>query len=80
MSTLVYRIHTIPEERWHPLVEWLAQQGLSLEAPTPQTPDAMVDGTGAGYATPFDAPFRRGAEIRRLRAHVKAVVVGYWQG
>ncbi len=59
---------------------WLAQQWLSLEAPTAQTPYAMVDGTGVGYATPFYAQFRRGAEIRRLRSHVKAVVMGYWQG
>ncbi|MDM7460360.1 MAG: hypothetical protein P3X24_001735 [bacterium] len=71
-ATLAYRIRIIPEERWHPLVEWLAQQGLSLKAPTPQTPYAMVDGTGVGYATPFDAPFRRGTEIRRLRARVEA--------
>ncbi|MFN7019416.1 MAG: hypothetical protein ACK4RG_09160, partial [Fimbriimonadales bacterium] len=61
-------------------MRWLAQQGLSLEAPTTQTPYAMVDGTGVGYATPFYAPFRRGAAIRRLRSHVKVVVVGYWQG
>ena len=59
---------------------WLARQGQSLKAPTAQTPYAMVDGTGVGYATPFYAQFRRGAEIRRLRSHVKAVVVGYWQG
>ena len=37
-----------------------------LEAPTAQTPYAMVDGTGVGYATPFYAQFRRGAEIRRI--------------
>lgn len=80
MGTLVYRIHTLPEARWHQLLTWLAQQGLSLEAPTTQTPYAMVDGTGVGYATPFYAQFRRGAELRRLRSHVKAVVVGYWQG
>ena len=54
--------------------------GYRSEAPTTQTPYAMVDGTGVGYATPFDAPFRRGAEIRQLRSHGKAVVVGYWQG
>ena len=66
LSTLVYRIHTISEERWHQLLAWLAKQGLSLEAPTAQTPYAMVDGTGVGYATPFYAQFRRGAEIRRI--------------
>ncbi len=44
------------------------------------TPYAMVDGTGVGYALPFYAQPCRGTEVRKLRSHVKSVVVGYWQG
>ncbi|MCS6920137.1 MAG: hypothetical protein NZM28_10230 [Fimbriimonadales bacterium] len=80
LGTLVYRLHHIPEERWHQLVAWLAQQGRALEPPTTATPYALVDGTGIGYAVPLCARFLRGAVVRQLRAHVKVVVVGYWQG
>jgi len=40
----------------------------------------VVDGTGVGFNTLFDAPFRRGAEMRRMRSHLKAVVLVYWRG
>ncbi len=83
LGTLVYRFQQLilrAQDRLNHLQAWLAPMGIALETPTTETPYARVDGTGIGYATPFDAPFRRGAEIRRLRSHVKAVVVSYWQG
>jgi len=40
----------------------------------------FVDGTGVGFNTPFYAQFRRGAEIRRIRSHLKAVVLVYCRG
>jgi hypothetical protein len=43
-------------------------------------PVVFVDGTGVGFNTPFYAQFRRGAEIRRIRSHLKAVVLVYCRG
>ncbi|MEN3000792.1 MAG: hypothetical protein ABDI19_02990, partial [Armatimonadota bacterium] len=80
LSTRVYRLHHLPDERGHQRLGWLAQQGMVLEPPTISTPHALVDGTGIGYAVPFSARFLRGAVVRQLRAHGKVVVVGYWQG
>ncbi len=83
LGTLVYRFQQLivrSSDRLNHLQAWLAPMGIALETPTTETPYARVDGTGIGYATPFDAPFRRGAERRRLRSHGKAVVVSYWQG
>ncbi len=83
LGTLVYRFQQRVErhaDRLHPLLAWLAQLGMALETPTAETPYAMVDGTGVGYAVPFYAQYRRGAPIRRIGSHVKAVVVSDWQG
>ncbi len=83
LGTLVYRFRQLVQrysDRLHPLLAWLAQLGIALETPTAKTPYAMVDGTGVGYAVPFYAQFRRGAEIRRIGSHVKGVVKGFWQG
>lgn len=76
----MYRLHHISDARSQQLLGWLAQQGLALEGCTTETPYALVDGTGVGYALPFHAQYRRGREIRKLRSHVKVVAVGYWQG
>ncbi len=35
----------------------------------------LFDGTGSGYNVPYYARFARGVEVRRLRSHVKAVLV-----
>ena len=43
-------------------------------------PVVLVDGTGVGFDTPFCAQFREGSEIRRIRSHVKAVVLVYCRG
>ncbi len=52
---------------------------MALEPPVAETPYARVEGTGVGYAVPFDAPYRWGAELRRIGLRVKEVVQGYWQ-
>ena len=36
--------------------------------------------SGVGFNAPFYAQFRRGAEIRRIRSRLKAVVLVYWRG
>jgi hypothetical protein len=82
LGTLLYRLQTIPDERWHALLHWLAAQGIAREvAGVPfEVPVVLVDGTGVGFDTPFYAQFRRGSEIRRIRSHVKAVVLVYCRG
>jgi hypothetical protein len=81
-GTLLYRLKTISDERWHALLSWLAAQGIAKEPPDAPlaTPVVLVDGTGVGFNTPFYAQFRRGAELRRIRSHLKAVVLVYWRG
>ena len=82
LGTLLYRLQTLADERWHALLSGLAAQGIAHktpDAPFP-TPVVFVDGTGVGFNTPFYAQFRRGAEIRRIRSHLKAVVLVYCRG
>jgi hypothetical protein len=82
LGTLLYRLQTIPEARWHALLHWLAAQGIArevVEVPF-EVPVVLVDGTGVGFDTPFCAQFRRGSEIRRIRLHLKAVVLVYCRG
>jgi hypothetical protein len=82
LGTLMYRLQTIPDERWHALLHGLAAQGIArevVEVPF-EVPVVLVDGTGVGFDTPFYAQFRRGSEIRRIRSHVKAVVLVYCRG
>jgi hypothetical protein len=43
-------------------------------------PVVLVDGTGVGFDTPFYAQFRRGAEVGRIRPHLKVVVLVYCRG
>jgi hypothetical protein len=31
LGTLVYRLQSIPEARWHALLHWVARQGWTLE-------------------------------------------------
>ncbi len=33
LGTLLYRLQTIPDERWHALLNWLVAQGIAREAP-----------------------------------------------
>jgi hypothetical protein len=82
LGTWLYRLQTLPEARWHALLTWLAEQGIALEPPAKplEKPLVLVDGTGWGFDTPYYAQYRRGAEIRQMRSHVKGVVLGYWQG
>ncbi len=44
-----------------------------------EKPLVLMDGTGWGYDRPYYAPYRRGAEIRPIRSHIKGVV-GYGRG
>ncbi|HXG41517.1 MAG TPA: hypothetical protein VNL95_02195 [Dehalococcoidia bacterium] len=53
----------MPEERW----KGLGRHDLGL---------VLADGTGFGFGLPFWARWRRGMGLRRLRPHVKGVVVG----
>ena len=79
LGTLLYRLQTIPDARGHALLHWLAAQGIArevVEVPF-EVPVVFVDGT---FDTPFYAQFRRGSEIRRIRSHVKAVVLVYCRG
>ena len=82
-GTRLSRLQTLLDERWHARLSGRAAQGIAQEtpdAPLP-TPAVLVDGTGVGFHTPFDAPFRR------VRSHRKAVVlvdcrgvgVGWWE-
>ena len=82
LGTLLYRLQTLADERWHALLSGLAAQGIAHKTPNAPfpTPVVFVDGTGVGFNTPFYAQFRRGAEIRRIRSHLKAVVLVYCRG
>lgn len=57
------------DARWHAFLVGLAAQGIARERAyeTLEAPRVLVDGTGVGSNTPFDAPYRRGAAIRRSR-------------
>jgi hypothetical protein len=77
LGTLLYRLQTIPNARWHALLHWLASQGIArevVEVPF-EVPVVFVDGTGVGFNTPFYAQFRRGAGVGRIRPHLKVVVL-----
>jgi hypothetical protein len=82
LGTLLYRLQTLPEARWHALLTWLAKQGIALEQPAQslEKPLVLVDGTGWGFDTPYYAQYRRGAAIRQMRSHGKGVILGYWRG
>ena len=82
LGTLLYRLQTIPDERWHALLHGLAAQGIAREVAgvSFDVPVVLVDGTGVGFDTPFCAQFREGSEIRRIRLHLKAVVLVYCRG
>jgi len=82
LGTLLYRLQTIPDARGHALLHGLAAQGIAREVAgvSFDVPVVLVDGTGVGFDTPFYAQFRRGSEIRRIRSHVKAVVLVYCRG
>jgi hypothetical protein len=82
LGTRLHRLQTLADERWHALLSWLAAQGIAQEIPNAPfpTPVVFVDGTVVGFNTPFYAQFRRGAEIRRIRSHLKAVVLVYCRG
>jgi hypothetical protein len=82
LGTLLYRLQTLPEARWHELLTWLAKQGIALEQPAKpsEKPLVLVDGTGWGFDTPYYAQYRRGAAIRQMRSHGKGVILGYWRG
>jgi hypothetical protein len=70
-STLHYRVRRLPQERWEEFNRWLAQRALAGDEPEL----LLVDGTGWGFGLPYWACWRRGEELRRLRSHVKGVVV-----
>ncbi len=76
-STLLYRLQTIPDARGHALLNWLAAQGIAREVAgvSLDAPVVLVDGKGVGFDTPFDARFRHGAEVGRIRPHLTVVVL-----
>jgi hypothetical protein len=67
LGTLLYRLPTLPEARWHERLTWLAAQGIALEPPAKslEKPLVLVDGTGWGFDTPYYAPYRRGRRYGR---------------
>jgi hypothetical protein len=82
LGTLLYRLKTIPESRWHAWLTWLAERGIALaqRAKPLATPLVLVDGTGWGFNKPSYAWYRRRAAIRKIRSHGRGVVLGYWGG
>lgn len=70
-STLHYRVRRLPQERWEEFNRWLAERALGGQS----VELVLVDGTGWGFGLPYWACWRRGKELRRLRSHVKGVVV-----
>jgi len=80
LGTLVYRCHPLADERLHPLLSWLAQQGIAAETATCETPCAFVDDTGEGSAGAFFAPYLRGEVVRWQRSHGKLGALVYWRG
>lgn len=87
LNNTFYRLKSLPEERLHKFLKWLAHKGIQIEREKnkergegKKEPYAMVDGTGVGYNTPFYLRNKRGQEIKKIRAHVKVVAVCYWEG
>ncbi len=78
LGTLLYRFQTIPETRWHAFLTWLAEQGIARERVKKLLAKSLVLMDGTGWA-PYYAQYRRGAEIRQMRSHIKGVV-GYGRG
>jgi len=70
-STLHYRVSTIEEELWQEFLEWLANKSTDQE----EIKALLVDGTGWGYGLPFYQRAKRGQEIRKIKSHVKGVIV-----
>ncbi len=70
-STFFYRVQHLSLERLEQFNEWLAFQVLAGR----RVELLLFDGTGFGCNAPYYARFARGAEVRRLRSHVKAVLV-----
>jgi hypothetical protein len=70
-STLHYRVSTIPEGLWQEFLEWLANKSITRE----EIKVLLVDGTGWGYGLPFYQRAKRGQEIRKIKSHVKGVVI-----
>jgi hypothetical protein len=54
LDTLLYRLPTLPEARWHERLTGLAEQGIALEPPAKslEKPLVLVEGTGWGCDTP----------------------------
>jgi hypothetical protein len=71
------RLPTIPDERRHALLSWLAAQGIAHEKPDTSfaVPGVLVDGVDVEFNTPCDAPFRRGAAKGRICSHGRVVVL-----
>jgi len=81
LGTRLYRFETLPQTRWHAFWTGLAEQGIWQAGAKPlEKPLVLGEGTGWGYNTPYYAPYRRGAEIRKMGAHGKGVVLGYGRG
>ncbi len=70
-STLHYRVSTIPEGLWQGFLKWLAEKSTDLE----EIKVLLVDGTGWGYGLSFYQRVKRGQEIRKIKSHVKGVIV-----
>ena len=61
LGTLLYRLQTIPDERWHALLHGLAAQGIAREVAgvSFDVPVVLVDGTGVGLTRRFVRSFVR---------------------
>jgi len=68
---LHYRVFKITEDLGIELLSWLARRSKDLK----EVEFLLVDGTGWGYGLPFYQRIKRGREVRKIKSHVKGVVV-----
>lgn len=61
----------ITEDLWIEFLNWLARRSKNLK----EVEFLLVDGTGWGYGLPIYQRIKRGAEVRKIKSHVKGVVV-----
>jgi hypothetical protein len=64
-------VSKITEDLWIEFLNWLARRSKELK----EVEFPLVDGTGWGYGLPIYQRIKRGAEVRKIKSHVKGVVV-----
>ena len=80
ISNLHYRFKKIDEKIINKILLEVSEKILKSIRFKQDKVIAVVDGTGFGYNCPFYQRVNRGAEIRKIKSHVKAVYIVFVKG